>query len=933
VRDRGRRRTNDARRRGAAADERSAATRRGGGQRHAGGRTKRGDAARRRTNAGAADERRAAPRRAPRGAIPSDARHTFGCPVPPVDSRIALAPYDFAAARALERELEVSHTLAQILVRRGLDDPRDARAFLAADDRHPLDAFGGLRDAAALILCHIGCKSRITVHGDYDVDGVCSTAILIRALRTLGADVDWYLPSRIDDGYGLAATTVQRLAERGTDLLITVDCAITAVEEVAAARAAGMEVIVTDHHAPRADGVLPNAPIVHPRVGDHPCPDLCAAGVAYKLAQALLKAAGEDPARADEDLDLVALATVADVVPLIGENRSLVRRGLRAIADTRKPGLRALMAVSRVDPGAVDASAIGFRLAPRINAAGRLYRADAGLELLLTEDPERARAVAEELDTVNAERRDVETRIRFEAEALVAEAGPSAAFVLAGEGWHPGVIGIVAARIAERHHRPTVMIALEGESGTGSGRSIPGFDLLAGLHAGARHLERYGGHRAAAGLTIAREAVDAFRTSFATHAAEVLRPEDLVPTVRVDAVAPGDALTLTLAEELERLAPFGQGNPTPSLLVPSAQLDDPRPLGEGRHVAFTLHAGGARSRCVLFGAGSRLPAEPGTPVDAAVRLEVNRWNGSVEPRLVLRAATPPPARAIDVIGESALADGVERELARDLAAWMGAANGAGGAGERGVRAADGSGAGGAGERGVRAADGSGAGGAGERGVGASGARDVRHQGVAGTLADLVATGERVLAVAAHAPYRARKLHGRVGGFAVCSWAALEDDPGLADGFAHLVAIDPPPHAHLHALLERPSGTACTHLAWGEPELGFARRIHEWDFALRDPLTELYRRVRREREVRGEAWEAVLTGEGPQPRSPALAGRLVRVLAELDLVDLDRGGPALRVVETPARTALEASAAFRAYHRRLEDGLSYLTSHSTRRAAA
>ena len=408
--------------------------------------------------------------------------------VPAIETRFTVAPYDYAAAERLAAALGVSHVLAQVLVRRGLGDVEEARAFLAAADAHPLDAFGGLRDAAAVILDHVRRRSRITVHGDYDVDGVAATAVLVRALRTLGADVDWYLPSRIDDGYGLAAATVARLAERGTDLLVTVDCAITAVEEVAAARAAGLEVVVTDHHAPRADGRLPAAPIVHPAVGGYPCADLCATAVAHKLAQALLEAAGEDPAAADEDLDLVALATVADVVPLRGENRRLVRAGLRALAGTRKPGLRALMELARVDPGLVDATAIGFRLAPRINAAGRLHRADAGLELLLTEDADRARAIAAELDAVNSERRDVETRILFAAEAQVAEHGPAPAYVLAAEDWHPGVIGIVAARIAERHHRPAVLIALDGDEGTGSGRSIPAFDLLAGLTAAAHHL-------------------------------------------------------------------------------------------------------------------------------------------------------------------------------------------------------------------------------------------------------------------------------------------------------------------------------------------------------------------------------------------------------------------------------------------------------------
>ncbi|HEX6026702.1 MAG TPA: single-stranded-DNA-specific exonuclease RecJ, partial [Solirubrobacter sp.] len=600
-----------------------------------------------------------------------------------MDARLSVTPYEFAAAARLAEALGCSHVLAQVLVRRGLGTPEAARSFLAADVAHPLAAWPGLDAVADRILGHLG--SRITVHGDYDVDGICSTAILVRALRTLGADVDWYLPSRIDDGYGLARATVERLAERGTRLLITVDCAVTAVEEVAAARAMGMDVVVTDHHSPRADGALPDAPLVHPRLNGYPCPDLCAAGVAYKLAGALLAAAGDDPARADEDLDLVALATVADVVPLVGENRRLVRAGLRRLAGTRKLGLRALMDVARVDPSAVDESAIGFRLGPRLNASGRLHRADAGLELLLTSDRERARAVAAELDAVNAERRDVETRIRFEAEALVAEHPDGNALVLAAEGWHPGVIGIVASRIAERHHRPTILIALEGEEGSGSGRSIPAFDLLGGLHASAEHLLRYGGHRAAAGLTIARDEVGAFRAAFLAHAGEVLTPEDLVPEVRIDAVVQGDALSLDLAEELQQLAPFGAGNPPLTLLVPAARMSDPRALGEGRHVAFTLHAGGARSRCVAFGAGSSLPVEPGERADAAVRLEIDRFNGAVSPRLVLRRAQPCRPRPIDVLGEpESFAAGILRELDRDLAAWARGAAAGGAAATQGA---------------------------------------------------------------------------------------------------------------------------------------------------------------------------------------------------------------------------------------------------------
>ena len=375
----------------------------------------------------------------------------------------------------------------------------------------------------------------------------------------------------------------------------------------------------------------------------------------------------------------------------------------------------------------------------------------------------------------------------------------------------------------------------------------------------------------------------AFREAFAAHAAGVLTPEDLQREVRVDAIVPGDALTLGLAEELEQLAPFGNGNPAVSLLVPAALLADPRPLGEGRHVAFTLAAGGARSRCVLFGAGSRLPAEPGEPVGAVVELEANRWNGTVEPRLVLRHAHRAAQPPIEVIGEPEWAAGVLRELDRDL---------------------------------TPAAP--------RQGEGRT-VLDRRGTGIAGLIADLVATGEDVLAVAAHAPHRARRLRDRIGGFALCSWQALEDDPALAAGFAHVVAIDPPGHPAQRALLDHPSGQGWAHLSWGEPELRFAARIHQWDFALRDPLAAVYRTLRAAGGASGEACEAVLRGEGPQPRSAALVGRLVRVLAELHLVVLDREGPALTVAEAPERTALERSAAFRAYQRRLEDGLRFLTS--------
>jgi single-stranded-DNA-specific exonuclease len=540
-------------------------------------------------------------------------------------------------------QLGVSDALAQTLVRRGYGDPERARAFLAADERHGLDAFTGLRDTAAALAESALAGRSITVHGDYDVDGVCSTAILVRTLRKLGARVDWHLPDRAADGYGLNSATIRRLAQRGTELLVTVDCGITAVEEVALARSLGIETILSDHHLPRADGKLPDAHIVHPALCAYPCGELCATGVAYKLAQATLEAAGRDSIEADEDLDLVALATIADVVALVGENRSLVRRGLRALAATAKPGLRALMAVARVEPGKVNERAVGFGLAPRINAAGRLYHADAALELILTEDSLRGAQIADELDRANSERRHTEQAIRVQAEAQIAqldEPGGRSAYVLAGEAWHPGVIGIVASRLAERHRRPVVLIAFEGASGRGSGRSIEGYDLLAGLTACAGHLKRYGGHSAAAGVELEADSMQAFAEALDAHAASVLSAGDLIPRERVDAVVTGPQLGMELAEELAALAPFGHGNPPVSLMLEDAVFADVRPMGEGKHARFTVESAGAHARGVAFGSGSSLGIAEGEPADATFALEVNEWRGVSEPRLVLRHAQP-----------------------------------------------------------------------------------------------------------------------------------------------------------------------------------------------------------------------------------------------------------------------------------------------------
>jgi single-stranded-DNA-specific exonuclease len=550
-----------------------------------------------------------------------------------------IRPCPHRQATALAQELGLSEITASVLVRRGYGDPGEARAFLAGEQ--PLhDAFllGDMKEAVERIRAAVAGGERICVHGDYDVDGICATVLAVLVLRELGADVEWHLPSRFDEGYGVNGQTLERLAGEGCGLVLTVDCGITAVEEVRHAGELGLDVIVTDHHRPGDQ--LPDCPLVATRPSEYPFPELCGTGVVYKLGQALL---GADSEALRRHVDLVALATIADVVPLVGENRSLAIAGLRALARTQKPGLRALMKVAHVDPAAVDAGHVGFRLAPRINAAGRLGHPRAALELLLTEDADEARRLADRLEELNRDRQAVEDKIVRAAIAQVEE-WPEAkrrrrAYVVWGEDWHEGVIGIVASRLVERYHRPVVLIAGADGVWKGSGRSIPSFDLHAALASCSQFLERFGGHRAAAGLSIVPEFVEPFADAFAAQAEALVAPDDLVPTTVVDAVLPRDAkLTLELCEELRRLAPFGLGNPDVTLLAPGCELGELTTVGDGKHLRFRVQrdgrdAGGA----IAFGQGTQLDRYRRVGrYDVAFRLQENHWNGTVAPQLVVR---------------------------------------------------------------------------------------------------------------------------------------------------------------------------------------------------------------------------------------------------------------------------------------------------------
>jgi len=598
-----------------------------------------------------------------------------------------IAPCAPDHAAEISGALGISELTATVLVRRGYDTVDAARSFLdGADPGHDPLLLGHMADACERIRAAVASGKRICVHGDYDADGICATALALLVLRELGADPGWHLPSRFEEGYGVQVETVRRLVEEGYELLITVDCGITAVEAVEEATSLGLEVIVTDHHRPAER--LPECVVVATRPSDYPFPELCGTGVVHKLGQALL---GRDSEALRGHLDLVALATIADVVPLVDENRALAIEGLRRLASTQKPGLRALMRSAHVDAAVVDSGAVGFRLAPRINAAGRLGHPASALELLLTDDQDTARRLAAELEQLNRERQSVEDAIVRDAVRQVEE-WPEAkrgrrAFVLASEEWHEGVIGIVASRLAERFHRPVVLIAAGEREWKGSGRSVAAFDLHAGLGACSQYLERFGGHRAAAGLAILPEQIETFAAAFADHAASVLGEDDLRRVTRIDAIVPrGLPLTLDLCQELARLAPFGLGNPNVTLLAPACGLQDLGSVGDGKHLKFRVRteAGVDGGSAIGFGLGRELDRyrRPGL-YDVAFRLQENRWNGTVAPQLVVQRVFDTPDRyaelrawlrneyvkngdrdpvATEIFTELELADGSRRSL-------------------------------------------------------------------------------------------------------------------------------------------------------------------------------------------------------------------------------------------------------------------------------
>ena len=544
---------------------------------------------------------------------------------------------DTVAVDRLCNELRLPSVLCRLLVQRGMAEPTAVRGFLRpnAGQLHSPATLAGMGDAVARLRRARDAGETVLVHGDYDVDGICATALYTRALRMMGLKALPFVPHRLNDGYDLSEAGVREAQGWNATLILTGDCGIVAHEAVDQAAAAGIDVIVTDHHTPGP--TLPAAvAVVNPNRRDCPYPDkgLAGVGVAYKVCCALAAELDFPEERLHALLDLVAIATIADLAPLMGENRALVRWGLKILPQTPNAGLRALLRVTKLaDKGEITAAQVGYVLAPRINAVGRMGEALRGVRLLLTDDEREAAAIAATLEEENRWRQTVDgDTLRAALSMLETQFDPDRdrGVVLAADGWHPGVIGIVASRVVERIHRPTVMIALDGASdGKGSARSIPGFHLYDAMRDCSEHLTRFGGHRMAAGCSIRPDRVELFRAAFDERARAVLEDHHLVPEVRVDLEVELRHADEELARLIRHAGPFGMGNATPVFAARRVGIvGAPKVVGQG-HLKMTLVSSGHTLDAIGFGMASRLQ-EPGFtdgPLDVAFKLEENTWNG------------------------------------------------------------------------------------------------------------------------------------------------------------------------------------------------------------------------------------------------------------------------------------------------------------------
>ncbi len=568
-----------------------------------------------------------------------------------VETRWDVFPEATAEQRAAFPEL---HPLVvQLLVNRGITDQDAVDRFLTPDfgqDIHDPFLLRNMRAACERLWEAMGNGEKIVIHGDYDADGVCGSALLMttfrEALRMRGLDTSTlssYLPHRENEGYGIRIATVEKLAAQGATLMITVDCGIGCAVEIARAKELGMDTIVVDHHQ-IPERIPEDCIILHPLVAGetYPYKSLAAVGVAYKFACAFITVAGEKGVRFEPGyekwlLDLVSIATVTDVMPLVGENRTLEKYGLLVLNKTKRPGLRAMIEVAGLQLGKLDTTSVGFSLGPRINAAGRMDHARAAFETLVAEDEATAKERAENLNQLNRDRQQLTERVVREARAMVKEAGPRRVQVIAGDGWPAGIVGLIAGRLVNDLGVPTFVFGREGDHMVGSGRSVPGFNLVAAMDTAAEHLVRYGGHPQACGLTISGNAnLEAFRERVEQYADEQLKDRDLRPFVRVDAELRTSQITWELIESILSLEPHGEGNARPIFLLRDVLVSSVTPVGkDGKHVRIGVRGDTPKEwKVIAFGKAEKAREfTPGCRADVLVELGVNEWNGTREIQL------------------------------------------------------------------------------------------------------------------------------------------------------------------------------------------------------------------------------------------------------------------------------------------------------------
>lgn len=549
-----------------------------------------------------------------------------------------------ALQHIISTELGVSHILAQLLINRGIYTVDQARAFLGSELNRLFSPWlmKDMEKAVERILLAREKGEYILVYGDYDVDGITGTTILVLALRKLGCQVDYFIPHRLEEGYGLNKEALERAVEQGVTLVVTVDCGISGAAEVAAARELSLDIVITDHHEP-PDILPPAVAVVNPKRNDchYPFKELAGVGVALKLIQGLFQRAGLGQREWEEYLDLVCLGTVADIVPLQGENRIIVKHGLDKISNTCRPGLQALIKISGIRSESLGTRELGFGLAPRLNAAGRMGDATLGVELLLASDPTCAEELATALNKGNQERQQVEAKVLSEAMALL-EAHPTMAedkvLVLSSANWHPGVIGIVASRLVDRFYRPVLMISLEDGKGKGSARSIPGFNLYQAMVNCQDYLQQFGGHAMAAGFSIDADKIDDFRLAINKYADEVLTEELLTPNLDLDAMVQLTDLSLDTVQELDQLSPFGHCNPGPILGCCEATVINCREVGKnGGHLKLRVRG----DHVILDGIGFNMASysemlATNDTIDMAFVPSINVWHGRASVQLEVK---------------------------------------------------------------------------------------------------------------------------------------------------------------------------------------------------------------------------------------------------------------------------------------------------------